>query len=53
MLLQYLVAVGMATAMGSAMVTEMEMDVGVSGESPVEGWEMVVEQGFGKDLDGV
>jgi hypothetical protein len=42
--LQYLVAVGMATAMGSATVTEMEMEMETSGDKcPVKEWEMVVE----------
>jgi hypothetical protein len=40
----YVLVVGMATAMGSATVTEMEMEMQTSGDKyPVKGWEMVVE----------
>jgi hypothetical protein len=40
----------MATAMGSATVTEMEMEMQTSGDKfPVKGWGMVVEVDLNQD----
>jgi hypothetical protein len=49
----YVLVVGPVMEMDIAMEEVMEMDVGVSGESPVEGWEMGVAQGCGRALAGV